>query len=102
MAQVLAKEYECLTCKQPIRISKIDNVPAGQKKKWDKFEMDGVTPHVCRKAEQQHSPPPPTKVGATTRTTDELSKEVAAIRAQLLVLVSRLDRIEAELQTHVS
>jgi hypothetical protein len=24
-------------------------VPAGQKKKWDKFEMDGVTPHVCHK-----------------------------------------------------
>jgi hypothetical protein len=31
-------------------------VPAGQKKKWDKFEMDGVTgvtPHVCRKREQE-------------------------------------------------
>jgi hypothetical protein len=28
--------------------------------------------------------------------------EVAAIKAQLVMLVSRLDRIEAEQQTHVS
>jgi hypothetical protein len=87
MAQVFQKPYECLGCKQQIKIAKIDNVPAGQmKKKWDKFELDGVTPHVCRKSEQQ----PPAS-------SDSLKKEIAAIKAQLLVLVSRLDHIEKEL-----
>jgi hypothetical protein len=66
-------------------------VPAGQKKKWHKFELDGVTPHVCRSKPEREQLP-----------NNNLSKEIAAIKAQLLGLVSRLDRIEAELQTHVS
>ena len=33
---------------------------------------------------------------STTTTTTDVLKEVAAIKAQLLVLVSRLDRIEQE------
>ena len=33
---------------------------------------------------------------------NELVKEVVAIKGQLLVLVGRLDRLEQELQTHVS
>jgi hypothetical protein len=73
-------------------------VPAGQKKKWDKFEMDGVTPHVCHKPEQHQEQPP----GKRQSYNSNLSNEIAAIKAQLLVMVSRLDRIEAELQTHVS
>jgi hypothetical protein len=47
MAQVLAKDYECLTCHKPIKIAKLVNVPVGQKKKWERFELDGVTPHQC-------------------------------------------------------
>jgi hypothetical protein len=46
---VLQKSYECLTCHKQIRIAKIDNVPAGQKKKWEKYELDGITLHVCHK-----------------------------------------------------
>jgi hypothetical protein len=42
----LQNPYECLTCKRQIRIAKIDNVTAGQKKKWEKYELDGVTLHV--------------------------------------------------------
>jgi hypothetical protein len=49
MAQVFQKSYECLNCKQQIRITKIDNVAAGQKKKWEKYELDGVTEHICHK-----------------------------------------------------
>jgi hypothetical protein len=40
------KLYECLTCKRQIRIANIDNVTAGQKKKWEKYELDGVTLHL--------------------------------------------------------
>ena len=47
MAQVLAKEYECLTCHKPIKISKIDNAGPNTRKKWEKFERDGTTPHQC-------------------------------------------------------
>lgn len=47
MAQVLAKEYECLTCHKPIKISKIDNTGPNARKKWEKFERDGTTPHQC-------------------------------------------------------
>ena len=47
MAQVLAKEYECLTCHKSIKISKIDNPAPGQKKKWERFDLDEVTPHEC-------------------------------------------------------
>ena len=47
MAQVLAKEYECLTCHKPIKISKIDNAGPNARKKWEKFERDGTTPHQC-------------------------------------------------------
>ncbi len=92
MAQVLAKDYECLTCKQLIRISKIDNISPGQKKKWEKYELGGVTPHICsRNSDQQQQHP-----------SNNITKEIAVVKAQLLVSVSRLDRIEAELQRHSS
>jgi hypothetical protein len=70
-------------------------VPAGQKKKWDKFELDGVTPHVCRKPEQQEQSQVQRQ---PSNSNNNLSKEIAAVKAQLLVLVSRLDCIEQELQ----
>jgi hypothetical protein len=95
MAQVFQKSYECLGCKQQIKIAKIDNVPAGQKKKWDKFELDCVTPHVCRKPEQQEQSQVQRR---PSNSNNNLSKEIAAVKAQLLVLVSRLDCIEQELQ----
>ena len=100
-SQVLQKPYDCLTCKQQIRIAKIDNVPAGQKKKWEKYELDGVTLHVCRKQplEQSAAKEQPKQQPVVS---NHLLKEVAAIKTMLLVLVSRLDRIEAELQTHIN
>jgi hypothetical protein len=87
LAQVLAKEYECMTCHAQIRISKIDNVAPDAKKKWNKFELDGVTPHVCRsnnaeQRQQQHY---------------DLSKEIMTIKAQLLAAVNRLDYVEKNL-----
>jgi hypothetical protein len=99
-SQVLQKPYECLTCKKQIRIAKIDNVPAGQKKKWEKYELDGVTLHVC------HKPQPPEQSATKEQpkqqpvVSNDLSKEIAAIKAQLLLLISRLDRIEQQEMDH--
>lgn len=85
-----------MTCGQQIKIAKIDNITPGQKKKWDKFELDGKTPHVCNKPPHQQQQP---TIQRQPSNINNLSKEIAAIKAQLLGLVSRLDRIEAELHT---
>lgn len=53
MPQVLQKTYQCFGCKQRIRISKIDNVPPGQKKRWIQYELDGVIEHKCQQQQQQ-------------------------------------------------
>ncbi len=94
---MLQKSYECLTCHKQIRIAKIDNVPAGQKKKWEKYELDGITLHECHKHPPNQSA---TKEQPKQQpvVSNDLSKEVAAIKAQLLVLLSRLDRVEHGLQ----
>jgi hypothetical protein len=97
LAQVLQKQYDCLTCHKQIRIAKIDNVPAGQKKRWEKYELDGVTLHVCHK--QQPEQLAATKGKQHSVVSNDLSKEVAEIKAQLLVIVSRLDRIKQEMGT---
>ena len=47
IAQGLSKKYECLTGHKPIKISKIDNAGPNARKKWEKFERDGTTPHQC-------------------------------------------------------
>jgi uncharacterized protein YceH (UPF0502 family) len=95
MAQVLQKSYDCLTCHKQIRIAKIDNVPPGQKKKREKYELDGVTLHVCPKQQPEQSAAKEEPEKQQPRiVSNDLSTEVAAIKAQLLELVSRLDRIK--------
>ncbi len=95
MAHVLSKEYTCLSCHKPIKISKIDNAGPGAKKKWEKYEPDGVTPHQCKKQESE-------VVAAVVSSKDldhiETTKEIAAVKAQLLVLAGKLERIEKELK----
>ncbi|MDQ3968440.1 MAG: hypothetical protein M3275_08610 [Thermoproteota archaeon] len=101
MAQAqLDKTYPCLTCKQEIKLArKEDNTG------WDKFNLDGSThvhaPKNKNTSSQQQQQQPPVQ-RQPRDSNSNLSKEIAAIKAQLLVLVSRLDRIEVELQTHVS
>ena len=107
MSQLLQRPYDCKTCGQQIRLSKIDGAGPDAKKKWNKFEMDGVTVHVCKKKEQQPSSTttligvkdaPIEKIGSKPLVPNsDITKEIAAIKAQLLVLVSRLDRLEQEL-----
>ncbi len=99
MAQVLTKEYECLTCHKPIKISKIDNVPAGQKKKWERFELDGVTPHRCPKKKEEQAAIPAT---ATVMDSDPsqiaaLSEEVKGLRETVNVMISQIQGLRSEM-----
>ena len=57
-----------------------------------KEELDGITLHVCHKQQPEQLPTkePEEQQPAVS---DKLSKEIAAIKAQLLELVSRLDHI---------
>ena len=74
-----------MSCGQQIRIAKIDNPGPDAKKKWDKFELDGVTPHICRQHKQQQPQP---------QQHYDLSKEVMTIKTQLLAVINRLDYVE--------
>jgi hypothetical protein len=60
-----------------------------RRKRKRKEELDGVTLHVCRKQPEHSAAKEQQK-----RQQFDVSKEVAAIKVQLLVLLSRLDRIE--------
>jgi hypothetical protein len=65
MAQVLQKSYDCLTCHKQIRIAKIDNVPAGQKKKWE--SMNWMVSHYmyAENSSQNNQQPQKRKAAAS-------------------------------------
>jgi hypothetical protein len=69
-SQQLDKTYPCLTCKQEIKLARKDDNSG-----WDKFNLDGSAHVHPRKNQQQAA---------------ALANEVAELKAQLLVLVSRL------------
>jgi hypothetical protein len=97
----LQKTFECLTCKAPIKLER-DRV----NNKWIRYNLDG-TLHIDQKKKQQ---PQQQQLADTTvgysrgeraaeleiSREDKLTKEIAAIKTQLLELVSRLDRIEQQ------
>ena len=96
MRQQLQKPFTCFGCKQEIKLQRKDDDSG-----WIRFEADGHTIHNCERKnkkaqeqelQQQQQPSP----GGPSNST-EISKEVVAIKAQLLVLVGRLDRLEQEL-----
>jgi hypothetical protein len=107
MAQILAKDYECLTCHEPIKIAKLDNVPPGQKRKWERFQLDGVTPHQCKKKEEEAA-----GTAATTSTTQAAAvsqvdngPQIAALADQLKdlketvnVLISQIQMLRSDLK----
>ena len=94
---MLQKSYDCLTCHKQIGIAKIDNVTPGQKKKWEKYELDVVTFHVCRKQQPEQSATPVEDPRQQPVVSNELYKEIAAIKAQLLLLLTKVEHFEKEL-----
>jgi len=95
----LQKRFDCLGCGESVLLEKL---PPGQMKKWIKYELDGVPEHMCRNQQPEQSAATEEPEKQQPAVSNDLSKEIAAIKAQLLVLASTLDGIEAELKTHVS
>jgi hypothetical protein len=93
MAAAFQKTFECLTCKAPIKLErKHDN--SG----WNQYNLHG-TPHIEQKKKRHFTQQEPPPAYQQQHQITDLSKEIAAIKAQLLVLVSRLDRVEQEMGT---
>jgi hypothetical protein len=93
MAQILAKEYECLTCHEPIKIAKLDNVPPGQKRKWERFQLDGVTLHRCKNKEE----PETAGLDNVPQLTD-LAKQVSDLKETVNILISQIQMLRSELK----
>jgi hypothetical protein len=113
MSQVLKKPYECLICKQQIRIAKIDNVPPGQKKKWKKYELDGVTLHVCHKQqppeqsaatkeEEKQQPTVLIQKEPPTVAIADLADQVAELKSQIKTLVTQLQLMRQLCNSHIA
>ena len=65
----------------------------------DNLGQKALQPHKCPAKKEQQQPQPPIQRQQPSNNSNNhnlSSKEIAAIMVQLLVLVSRLDRIEAE------
>lgn len=76
-----------MTCGQQIKIAKIDNAGPNSKKKWDKYELDGKTPHVCKKEKQQQLP---------KSELADLRDEIADLKAYIKTLVTQVQLLRQE------
>jgi hypothetical protein len=102
----LEKTFECFTCKQPVKLErKPDN--SG----WLKTNLDG-TPHIDQKKKQQqqqgqkalqssvssskeeHIEPTTT----TTTTTTTTRKQLAELKADLQMMIMKVEAIEKEIR----
>ena len=97
MAQVLAKEYECLTCHMPIKIAKLDNPAAGQKKKWERFELDGVTPHQYKKKEEEEQPITTAAAAVLDNGPQlaELTKQLSDLKETVNIMISQIQMLRS-------
>jgi hypothetical protein len=96
MAQVLAKEYECLTCHELIKIAKLDNVLPGQKKKWQRFETDGVTPHKCKKQKEEERPVAPALHDGSQIA--EVINQVKELKETVDILILQIQGLRSEVK----
>jgi hypothetical protein len=98
MSQLLQKPYECLTCKQQILLEKIDPLPAGSKKRWNKLKMDGVTPHICHKtaADQQQQQQDQQKLPKPEL--EDIRDEIADLKAYIKTLVAEVQLMRQEVR----
>jgi hypothetical protein len=102
MAQVLSREFDCLTCHEPIRIAKIANPAPSQRKKWERFELDGVTPHKCKKKEQEQDaaiPPAAVLQLDNGSQTAALTEQVKELKDTVNVLISQIQMLRSDVKS---
>jgi hypothetical protein len=103
LAQVLRKEYECYTCHRPILISKIDNPQPDSKKRWEQWEIDGVTLHQCKKEHQQKEGSSDVRGNYNINMDNDsqiadLAKQVSNLKDTVNVLISQIQMLRSELK----
>jgi hypothetical protein len=102
LAQVLTREFDCLTCHKPIKLSKIDNAGPNARKKWERFELDGVTPHQCKKKEQEQDaaiPPAPVLQLNNGSQTAALIEQVKELTDTVNVLISQIQMLRSDVKS---
>jgi hypothetical protein len=109
MAQVLRKEYQCFGCCNSILISKIDSPAPGSKKRWNQYEMDGITPHTCpgkfkgNKQEQhqqmQQQPPQDAVTVDNGAQIAELTKQVSDLKETVNILISQIQMLRSDVKS---
>ncbi len=99
-SQVLQKSYECLTCKKQIRIAKIDNAGPNAKKRWQKYELDGLTAHICFKEEAEESATKETPKQQPSPESQKLSGDylLATLAENLSLQSNKIDGLQKEIQ----
>jgi len=97
MSQLLQNPYECLTCKQQILLEKIDLLPTGSKKCWNKLRMDGVTPHTCHKtAADQQQQQDQQKLPKSEL--EDIRDEIADLKAYIKTLMTQVQLMRQEVR----
>ncbi len=84
----------CLGCGQQIRIAKIDSVSPGQKKKWEKYKLEGATLHVCHKQQPEQSEsvvltqkePPAVAISDLADEVTELKSQIKGVVIQIRLM----------------
>lgn len=99
MAQVLSREFDCLTCHKPVKIAKIDGVGPNARKQWNRFGLDGVTPHECKKQskkEEQELWDPLSR--SEQPQIAELAKQVSDLKITINILISQIQSLRSEVR----
>ncbi|MDQ3726829.1 MAG: hypothetical protein M3307_01165 [Thermoproteota archaeon] len=98
MAAQLEKVFQCLTCKQDIKLARKDDNSG-----WIRYNLDG-TLHIDKRKKklQQQQPQPTTTTGVTVDNGPqiaELAKQVSELRETVNVLISQIQFLRSEVES---
>ena len=101
MAAQLEKVFQCLTCKQDIKLARKDDNSG-----WIRYNLDGTLHIDERKKKLQQQQPQPTTTTTTTAVTvdsgpqiAELAKQVSELRETVNVLISQIQSLRSEVES---
>ena len=98
MAAQLEKVFQCLTCKQDIKLARKDDNSG-----WIRYNLDGTLHIDERKKKLQQQQPQPTTTTAVTVDNGpqiaELAKQVSELRETVNVLISQIQSLRSEVKS---